>query len=497
MTPQYDSCALKGIGAFITRQTGIVVFEHQLNAFEAAIDRVCHQFGYPTPAVLLDAIQIKPGLSPELEVLLEKLTVGESYFFRDPAQMALLRDTLLPELISKKRQNHDLSLRIWSAGCSIGQEIYSLAIILDELLPDREAWQLHLLATDINTHALVELRRACFKEWSFRAMPPLMLDRYFTPLGSEYVLNDAIRQCVISGYLNLSENVFPSTVTQTEAMDLILCRNVLIYIESKMVQLIVQRFVDCLVPDGILILGPSDFMNSNLTTLNRVTSHDTAYYQKSALKTPVSLPISAPHQSKVKVSLPRPAPVRMKPNVSNQGDLHERLVKLLREGRWQEVLLVSQQGLKDVAEPLFFLQARFKALVNLGRFGEASKAAEYILTRYPLDKVTYLIKGMMLMEQAHFLESEVAFRRAIYLDHRFPEAYYQLALLLLKTDRQEAALKHFETTLKLAAEADPNQTLESAHEMIMGDFVAVLNKERAIYSQSGLITKGARDDRTR
>ena len=165
----------------------------------------------------------------EIETLASHLTVGETYFFREKSSFDILEEQVLPELIRLHRGDA-MRLRIWSAGCCTGEEPYSVAMLLDMMIPDLADWNVTILATDINPRFLEIASAGVYGEWSFRAIPPGIRERYFTPLpGGKMQLAQRIRRMVTFSFLNLAEDVYPSLVNNTNAMDVVLCRNVLMY----------------------------------------------------------------------------------------------------------------------------------------------------------------------------------------------------------------------------------------------------------------------------
>jgi len=171
--------------------------------------------------------------------LIGAITVGETYFFRNPAHFDALRQHILPNLIARRR--HDHRLRIWSAGCSTGEEPYSIAILLRQLLPDLDDWKILILATDINKESLRQAREGRYREWSFRQTGPAVRELYFTPQDNLFELIPQVREMVAFAYLNLAEDAYPSLATNTNAMHLILCRNVAIYLPEAVTRAIAGR----------------------------------------------------------------------------------------------------------------------------------------------------------------------------------------------------------------------------------------------------------------
>ena len=450
----------------ITERTGIVLYDHQMQSLRETVAEACERFGYGSAEDYQRALQEKTSLSPELEFLVGRITVAESYFFRDAAQMALLRERLLPELLARKRLAGDYSLRVWSAGCSSGQEIYSVAILLHELLPDIGDWTLHLLATDINTDVLAAAISGRYRQWSFRATPEPIVNKYFARSGDEHELDERIRKRVRFAYLNLAEDAFPSLLTETYAMDLVLCRNVFIYLDPGAAQRIMHRFAECVIADGVLLLGASDHVDSPTAALECVQAGETSYLRRLS-----SAPAVAPS---VSPNLPARA-------VADPQGL-ERVVKLLRAERWRDALIASEQAINELGASAGLMQTKAKALANLGNLAAALQACEQSLALDPTDKHTYLIQGIVLMEHEKPREAEAALRKAVYLDYAFAEAHHQLGLLQLRLGRRDEGRRSLANALALAERGDPNREIHNAPEMNYARFAEILRNEISIYA---------------
>lgn len=197
-----------------------------------------------------------PRSREEWRVLLDKLTVPESFFFRDRGQHEVLRRHLLPAMIREKHDSREL--RIWSAGCSRGEEIYSIAILLHELLPDLSEWRLTLMGTDINPAAIDLARRAVYSRWSLRNLDADATDRYFLRQGDRWRLDPSIAGMVDFHTGNLLTDNYPDAVGPLRNMDLILCRNVFIYMGTAQVARIVEKMIRTLRMGGALVTGHSE-----------------------------------------------------------------------------------------------------------------------------------------------------------------------------------------------------------------------------------------------
>ena len=251
----------------IREKFGIIVHVHQINQLTKSILEVCNKFQL-TPEEYLKNLQASHSNSPLLEYLVAGITVGETYFFRDKCQMKLLENVILPRLIQDKREKNDLTLTIWSAGCATGEEIFTLVMLLYEILPDIHHWKLNLLGTDINKNVLQKTKTGHFSQWAMRSIPEYYKNHYFTQIKpNEYNLSAEIRSKVKFMYLNLNDDTYPSLLNGTSTQDLILCRNVLIYFDRECVAEIMKKLSVSLAENGYLILGASDPINIDRTDL--------------------------------------------------------------------------------------------------------------------------------------------------------------------------------------------------------------------------------------
>ena len=242
------------------------------------------------------------GIAP-LESLIALVTVGETHFFRNRPQFEALENHILPELIKKNRSSR--SLRVWSAGCASGEEAYSLAIMIKRLLPDIADWNIHILATDINRTALEKAHLGHYGSRSFREVPIEIQTNYFDRTGPHFDLSPAIIKMVSFEYLNLVEDLYPSMLTNTQGVDLILCRNVLIYFNESTQRKVVERLYGCLVKDGWLVVGHSEPSQSIFHQFSVVNFPGAVIYRKSTLpQTKVPAPTAARE-------VPRPIPPEM------------------------------------------------------------------------------------------------------------------------------------------------------------------------------------------
>lgn len=252
----------------IARRTGLSIRSQDGERLQGKIESRVRELQLPTAQEyyqLLEASETRSSLvdvyrsEKEWRKLINALTVTESYFFRDIGQFNLLGETILPQIIDRKRQSKTVgiadkpTLRIWSAACASGEEPYSLAIVLQEYLPDFEEWDITILGTDINEEALERAQRGVYSNWSFRPRESELKQRYFQPEHHQWKLNDRIRNWVKFQRLNLVREPFPNSLKNIENFDLILFRNVSIYLENRAIAQVIYKFYQSLEPGGYLM----------------------------------------------------------------------------------------------------------------------------------------------------------------------------------------------------------------------------------------------------
>jgi chemotaxis protein methyltransferase CheR len=183
------------------------------------------------------------------------ITIGETSFFRDQRLCKALEEKIIPDLI-RERWN-ERKLKIWSAACCSGDEIYSIAIILHRLIPNIHDWDLTLIGTDINRDFLKKAEKAVYSKWSLRSTSQLIKDKYFIPRGHlEFCLVDEIKKLVKFYPLNLVEEIPLTLIDALENCDIILSCNVLYYFSTKQAEQVVERFQRILNPTGLLVVSP-------------------------------------------------------------------------------------------------------------------------------------------------------------------------------------------------------------------------------------------------
>jgi chemotaxis protein methyltransferase CheR len=258
MTTAISSSMLSQLSEFIAREMGLHFPTGRWADLERGIRSAAREFDFEDVEVCIEWLLSSRPVREKVEILASHLTIGETYLFREKKIFEALEESVLPELI-RSRSGGGQRLRIWSAGCATGEEPYSVAILLSKIIPDFNNWNVTILSTDINPRFLQKALLGVYSEWSFRDCPRWVKDKYFkeTKDGRFEIVLD-IKKRVIFSHHNLAEDPYPSLLNNTNAMDIIFCRNVLMYFAQDQVNKVVQGFYDCLIDGGWLIVSPTE-----------------------------------------------------------------------------------------------------------------------------------------------------------------------------------------------------------------------------------------------
>ena len=348
---------------------GLVFEDSRRASLRAAVAERQRVSGVADVAAYLDLV-CDPA-SPERQSLLDEVTIQETHFFRNPPQMQALRAEILPELVRSARERNR-RLRIWSAGCSTGEEPYTVAMMLRELLPDLTGWDVRVLATDLSQTALQTARAGTYGERAVQLAAPATRDRFLLPTGSgRHEVRRDVRALVRFDHHNLVVDPAPR-----ETFDLILCRNVTIYFGRDTTRALVQRLHGCLRDGGYLLLGHAETLwqiNDDFRLVAVGGDNPTYVYRRVAAERRVEQPDRRRAVS-VPASRPGPQPPAEAALPSAGSCPADGVRAALAEGCYEQAAGLARQAAD--AEPmrseLHHLLGR--ALVGLGRDDEALAA---------------------------------------------------------------------------------------------------------------------------
>jgi chemotaxis protein methyltransferase CheR len=228
---------------------GIFQPDNRMRFLEDHCAKCMEVLGVSTLREYYECLTIKPIRQAEMVNLLNEITVGETCFFRNQPQLDALRNIVLPKIVEARSKMALRHLRIWSAGCSTGEEPYTLSMIMLEETADRlQGWTFEILATDLNERSIAHCKRGVYGERSTSNLTPYFRQKYFSESADELHINPEVKVKVNFSRVNLLDN---ARMAFMKGIDIILCCNVLIYFDAAAKQRVIQHFYNNLLPHGL------------------------------------------------------------------------------------------------------------------------------------------------------------------------------------------------------------------------------------------------------
>lgn len=437
------------------------------------------------------------GDEAEFDELVSLLTINETYFYREPQQLALLTEQILPSLLAKGTA---LPLRILSAGCSTGEEPYSIAMAVLEKFGESAGRMVSITGADIDQHALRRARHALYPEYSFRATPHAVRERYFTPQpGGKYRLHEPVRAMVEFHALNLLASQFPPALAD---FDVIFFRNVSIYFDAPTRANIQRTLHAAMRETGYLVLGTAETLANDLGVFQLREAGGSFYFIKgaTAAKSPpaVAPPIKTLGNLHLKpvsrlasrtaprpqLSVPSVAPVRPAPP-SKQAvatapsavsgifpvpiEQIEAVRAQLRARQYGEALARLASLRMAAADDLDLPLLESYALLQSRRFAEAARLAQQVLERDNWSVDAMMLLGFIAKWQDDSVAAIGHFKTAVYTRPDCWPAHYYLGGLLQASDAAKARREYRTALMQLTSNPDPDGGLRLPLDLPVAD----------------------------
>jgi chemotaxis protein methyltransferase CheR len=415
------------------------------------------------------ALLTGPGGPVERQALLDEVTIPETHFFRNPPQIRALRKHVLPELLRQAAAGK--KLRIWSAGCSTGEEAYTVAILLRELVPASANWDIKVLATDVSTRALAAAKNARYAERSFVMTDALDLSRWFVldATDGSWVVRDEVRELVEFAHHNLVTDPPPFDPDQ---VDLILCRNVTIYFDRETTRQLMKRLHGRLREGGYLFLGHAETLWQISDDFALVPLGDAFVYRRLAATEPHEHRWVLPDRRTE--DEPRPTRAdRRRSDTDRRG--RPALAAPLSEQRPGSGLApavsgpVAPEPAQAPVPPPDPLDA-VRAAIAHGRSDEAADVAAEVVATTPLLAQAHYLHGVALTNIGQDAQALVALRKAVYLDPQHGFAHFLLGGALARHGEPIAASRSY----RAAASTLGRRPLDGVADELGGRSVAEL-----------------------
>ncbi|EFL85676.1 hypothetical protein HMPREF0326_01379 [Desulfovibrio sp. 3_1_syn3] len=263
---------------FIYLQCGIFIAENRKYLVENRLSNRIKELNLKSYNEYYNFLRFDANRRKELNKLFEVVTTNETSFFRNPPQLEVFQKSVLAETLEQCRKSGQKKLRIWSAGCSTGEEPYTLAIILHEVLKsDIRTWDIKITANDLSEAVLAAARRGVYNEYALRTTPKEIVSTYFGKEGNLYKVDPMLKRLISFGQINLSDK---EQLRRVEKSQIVFCRNVIIYFDDEMKRKVINAFYDNLEPSGALLIGHSESLH-NISRAFQLEHHKgTIVYRK-------------------------------------------------------------------------------------------------------------------------------------------------------------------------------------------------------------------------
>jgi len=470
---------LSRLKTFITERTGLYFKDYDLRGLEDAISRRMTELKTDSGVAYYSRLTASEAREDELRELLNLLTVNHTYFFRNEAQFKALKENILPEIIEKKGTEYRGQgtengtqhaekpvIRIWSAGCSTGEEAYTIAMIIKDVIADTENWQIEILATDASNDALEQARKGIYGANAMRLVDADHLGRYFSETrrpgqAARFALNDEIKKMVKFSYFNLMDNEYPG------GFDIVFCRNVVIYFELETTMRVMKKIAGSLNDSGYLFIGYSESLQFISDEFKMVSVEDAIFYVKTKDREPIR---------RFERLKDKPIPTRTLEEVLDEmskaeieAEREESSQTTKKSPKLQETLLEATKSLyakqydralslveeakaidKNAAE-VYYLAAEIRA--NMGKIGEAREDLKTTLDKNMMFAPAHYLLGSLSLVEGDGGGAEKNFRKAIYLDEGFSLAHFSLANVYRDNGKHKEAIREYRNTLNILSKS--------------------------------------------
>ena len=474
MANSISDTLLSQISNFVAAQIGLHFPMERWADLERGIRSAANELGFKKAESCVQWLVSSPVTKKQIEILANHLTIGETYFFRGKKNFEIFEKRIFPELIRSRRGNEQ-HLKIWSAGCSTGEEPYSIAILLSKIIPDLNDWNVTILGTDINHNFLQKASEGVYREWSFRDTPPGIKERYFKRTkDGQFEIIPHIKKMVKFSYLNLVEDTYPSLLSNTSTIDIIFCRNVLMYFAPEQAKKVIQYLYHSLVDGGWLIVSPGETSHVLYPQFIAVNFPGAIFYKKDSQKS-TTVETFRPKKSQ-SYALHKKTMAPFQPSegklVSSDFNRYKRTTAGVTAKDKQTAEVATPKDLPPDDPKAIALLARTYA--NQGKLAEALEWCEKAIALDKLVPGLYYLRATILQEQGQLEEAVMSLKRALYLEQNFVLAHFALGNLTRQQGKFNESDKHFENALSILSVQQQEYVLPESEGMTVGRLMEII-----------------------
>lgn len=469
------------LSAYVSSRIGMSFPRERWEELTEKVGRAAKSRGFGSVVECIEWLLSSPFGKSRLDLISGCLTVGETFFFREANTLTALSELAFPEIL-RAHEGGEHRVRIWSAGCATGEEPYSVAMLANEY-PGFRGWSVSILGTDINPVFLRKAETGLFSEWSFRGVDARIREKFFRKSeGNLYELLPSIRAMVTFSRLNLVEDAYPALLNGTNSLDLVLCRNVLIYLGADHARRVALKLHQCLLPHGWLALSPVEAALAPRGEFTQVFHSGAILCRKaSELAEPAEATTPAP-AGVTQGTRARRAPVQTR---SRPPATYRRAQELCARADYPGAIEVLQELLNRSGVDAAALLLLARSYANRGMFPQAEQWCARAVAAEPQAAPCRYLHGLILVEQNRVSEAVSALRKAIYLDPDFAVAHVALAHLYRRAGKRALSSRCFRNALlslrKFPADCEPPE----AEGMTAGALSAMIAAEGADWRNDG------------
>lgn len=508
---------LSRLSEWIASQTGISFTKNRWPDLERIITHTSKDMGFDNAISCTEKLLSSSLTSEQFELVVKHLTIGETYFFREKRSFEIFEENILPKLI-KERLETTKRIRLWSAACATGEEPYSIAISLLKLFPELKGWDITILATDINPLFIQKAEKGVYSDWSFRDTSPEFKTRYFKEIKKGYYkILPHIRKMVTFAHLNLAKDTFPSYLNNTNAIDVVFCRNVLMYFVPDQIQKVINGMYNSLIEGGWFIVSPTEtsiLLYSKFASVSfegatiylkdssgvRITQgfipqpfhDDSRTISHAAFNTYVYSPDSrnqaifdgldsavldqdqkngGTHEEALVAAVEEPAEI---------SALYPEAVDLCEQGRYADAVNILLDIVSSRHDNLKAVMLLARAYANQGKL---DKAFEWSNKASEIDKMNpgvHYLNATIMQEQGKIEDVIKLLKKAVYLDHNFIIAHFMLGNNFWQLRKTKESERHFKNALLLLASYKPDDTPAYSEGVTAGRLIDIINRQLSI-----------------
>jgi len=470
---------LTGVSEVITSRMGLLFSKERRNLLVRGLELAAREFNFHDLREFVNWLGTSRLNNDQIEMLASYLTIGETYFWREPSVFAALSQHTLLELLAA-RKGREKSLRIWCAACSTGEEAYSIAIAIHRAIPEIKDWKITILATDINTKALSKARKGIYGAWSFRNSPPWLKKNYFKKINEkEFEIVPEIKKMVTFSSFNLTSENYPFPFRENNKMDIIFCRNVLMYFTDEWSVKASDKLYNSLSEDGWLIVSSCELSSILFTKFIPVNFPGAVLYRKGKNGSAHSLSKEALSEVNFNSLTAQPTMLVVEKLKSLNVEIDEFNPSTVQPFNPSTLHQPQPASEETSADQIFAIHL----LADQGLLEKALQVCDEAIESDKLAPELYLLRASILQEMNKCNDAINSLKKAIYICPDFIMGHFTLGNIFFRQGNLKNAERYFNNAIELLKELSgsdlPAESEGLSAEYIKGIILTNLQSQRS------------------